>query len=336
VAIVWRGTPEQRGMPIPESSRLFPVGTALWEEGFEVEPVVYCEEASTEIRVQLGAVNGALVWVDPLTDGRTRTDLDATLREVAARGVWVGAHPDTILKMGTKRVLYETRQLGWGGDTGLYRDAAELRRFFPAKLAACGVRVLKRHRGNGGQGVWKVTALDASNVLLQEATDRDGSARETSLESFLAGCESYFEGGGSLIDQSFQPRIVEGMVRCYMCGGELVGFGRQYPLGHGDSADARNTFGLPAAKTMLEPSVQEFARLRQRLEREWTPAMQRLLGIADVALPALWDADFLFGPRDEKGRDTFVLCEINCSCVTPFPPGAPAKIAGLAARRLKS
>jgi hypothetical protein len=39
------------------------------------------------------------------------------LRDLAARGVWVSAHPDVILKMGVEDVLYRTRHLGWGTDT---------------------------------------------------------------------------------------------------------------------------------------------------------------------------------------------------------------------------
>jgi hypothetical protein len=57
------------------------------------------------------------------------------------------------------------------------------------------------------------------------------------------------------------------------------------------------------------------------------PHVQRLLEISDTQLPVLWDADFLFGPRNAAGEDTYILCEINASCVTPFPPEAPAKIA---------
>jgi len=328
IAIVWRGTPETRDAVLPESSRLFPVAQALEARGLRVRPVVYCEEASAEVRAELAACDGVLVWVDPLTDGRTRGDLDKILRAIAAEGVWVSAHPDTILKIGTKQVLYDTRNLGWGGDTELFRDAITFRRDFPKRLDASGVRVLKRYRGNGGQGVWKVTGLGGSRVRLQEATDRDGRSSESTLDAFLDHCETYFEGEGRLIDQAFQSRIVEGMVRCYMCGGTLAGFGRQYPAGYRAGADPENTFGLPAAKTMLDPSEPEFAILRDRLEHKWTPAMQRLLGIADRDLPALWDADFLFGA--EPGE--FVLCEINASCVTPFPPGAPARIADVAAR----
>jgi hypothetical protein len=37
-------------------------------------------------------------WDNPIHEGRNRANLDALLREVAARGVWVSAHPDVILK----------------------------------------------------------------------------------------------------------------------------------------------------------------------------------------------------------------------------------------------
>ncbi len=331
VAIVWRGAAAQRGEPMPRDSRLLPVLRALEAQGLYVETAIYCEEASREFREQIRRCDGVLVWVDPLTDGRDRGDLDAILRDVSTAGVWVSAHPDAILKMGTKEVLYRTRHLGWGGDTALYRSADDLRREFPARLAAGGARVLKQYRGNGGQGVWRVTLVGENAVRLQEATHRDGTATKMPLAGFLDRCERYFAGEGRLIDQAFQPRIAEGMVRCYMSGNVLVGFARQYPAA---GVAAGETFGLPAAKTMFRPDASEFQVLRTRLEHEWTPQMQQVLALDDAALPALWDADFLFGPKAESGEDSFVLCEINASCITPFPAEAPAAIAATVVRRL--
>jgi hypothetical protein len=59
--------------------------------------------------------------------------------------------------MGTKEVLHRTRTMSWGSDTALYRTAEAMRTELPSLLAA-GPRVIKRNRGNGGQGVWKVEA----------------------------------------------------------------------------------------------------------------------------------------------------------------------------------
>jgi hypothetical protein len=53
--------------------------------------------------------DGVLVWVDPLSDGRTRYQLDAMLREIASHGIWVSTHPDVTEKMGVKEVLYTTQ-----------------------------------------------------------------------------------------------------------------------------------------------------------------------------------------------------------------------------------
>ena len=54
------------------------------------------------------------------SDGRTRFQLDAMLREIASRGIWVSTHPDVTQKMGVKEVLHTTRHLGWGTDTHRY------------------------------------------------------------------------------------------------------------------------------------------------------------------------------------------------------------------------
>jgi hypothetical protein len=62
--------------------------------------------------------------------------------------------------------------------------------------------------------------------------------------------------------------------------------------------------------------------------------MMGTLGLTRDKLPALWDADFLYGPRDERGADTYVLCEINVSSVYPFPDEALAPLAAEVARRL--
>src|SRR5204863_5687091 len=130
---------------------------------------------------------------NPIHEGRNRVNLDTLLREVAARGVWVSAHPDVILKMGTKEVLHRTRTMSWGCDTALYRTAQAMRAELPARLAA-GPRVIKRNRGNGGQGVWKVEALASPRgrpmVRVLDATEE--ASKEVALNEFLEGCAEYF------------------------------------------------------------------------------------------------------------------------------------------------
>src|SRR5262249_2641433 len=120
IAMLWRGDRAMRESATPASSRLRRIFDELDKEGIEATPAVYAEEFHDEVRDQILHVDGVLVWVDPLSDGRTRVQLDPLLREVARQGIWVSSHPDTILKMGTKEVLYKTRHLGWGTDTHIY------------------------------------------------------------------------------------------------------------------------------------------------------------------------------------------------------------------------
>ena len=72
------------------------------------------------------------------------------------------------------------------------------------------------------------------------------------------------------------------------------------------------------------------------METEWTPQMMRVLDIAASSMPVLWDADFLYGPRTASGDDTYVLCEINVSAVSPFPEQAPAAVAERVLSRLRA
>ena len=168
-----------------EATRFVKVFEALTSLDMRAELAPYQDESCDDVRRQLLKVDGVLVWVNPIEDGRDRSVLDAMLREVAASGVFVSAHPDVILKLGTKEVLYRTRDIGWGCDTHLYRSMADLRRELPLRLAAGDVRVLKQYRGNGGDGVWKVrlavtqVAADAGTRLRPDIrSSRSSSARQ--------------------------------------------------------------------------------------------------------------------------------------------------------------
>src|SRR5258706_7619101 len=151
VAILYHGDRESRKNAAPEKGRFLKVFEALTALGMHAEPAVYHDDFCDEVRHQLMRVDGVLVWVNPIEGGRDRSALDAMLREIAAAGVFVSAHPDVILKLGTKEVLYTTRDLGWGCDTALYRDAAQLRREVPARLAR-GPRAVEERPGLVGAG----------------------------------------------------------------------------------------------------------------------------------------------------------------------------------------
>ncbi len=170
VAILDRGDREARLRSAPEESRFLPLFRALANLGAQPERAVYDEAFADEVHRQLVSVDAVLVWVNPLQDGRDRSALDAILREVAAAGVFVSGHPDVIAKLGTKEVLYTTRDIGWGLTLHLYRSAAQMRDELLARLVG-GARA-RAFRGNGGTGVWKVER------------ERNGTRRFPSVNSF--------------------------------------------------------------------------------------------------------------------------------------------------------
>ncbi len=227
VAIVWRGDRAARQAATAQNNRFHRIFEALERAGVAAEPAVFDEAFADEVRAQLMAADGVLVWVDPLHEGKTRAVLDPLLRDVAARGPWVSAHPDVILKMGVKEVLYRTRHLGWGADTALYRTAEEFAGLFPAKLRAAGPRVLKQNRGNGGQGVWKVEIVtdsaEAGCMVRVLHAQRGSVPDEMPLADFMARCAAYLAGDGCIVDQPFQARLPDGMIRCYMGQDKVAG-----------------------------------------------------------------------------------------------------------------
>ena len=339
VAVVWRGDREARRTATPHNNRFHRIFEELAAIGIYAEPAVFDEAFADEVRRQLLTMNGVLVWVDPLHEGKTRAVLDPLLRDVAALGPWVSAHPDVIVKMGVKEVLHRTRHLGWGTDTRLYRSAREFRDTFPECLRGAAPRVLKQNRGNAGQGVWEVELIDprpdgAPAVRVLHA-QRGSMPEDLPLAEFLARCEPYFRLDGCIVDQPFQPRLPEGMIRCYMGADRVVGFGQQFikalipPPPEGPNSEAAQ----PGPRIMHPASAEPFQALRTKVETEWTPQMMAVLGIEAESLPIIWDADFLYGPRRTSGEDTYVLCEINVSSVFAIPDQAPAEIARLVAAR---
>jgi hypothetical protein len=329
VAVVWRGDAQARAEARGETSRLKAIFAALADQGIAAEPAVWSEDLTGEVREQLLGMDGVLVWVDPISTatGERRGLLDALLREVAASGVLVSTHPDVAARMGVKDVLYTTRELGWGTDTHRYETHAAFREGFSARLAT-GPRVLKQSRGNGGIGVWRVEGAGGADVTVQEA--KGGSEPRTlPLADFVAERTADFGAAGGLVDQPFQPRHLEGMVRCYMSGDRVAGFGHQMVR-----ALAPAEAGPAGPRLYSGPEDPRFQRLRATMERDWTPGLCRRLGIAPDELPVIWDADLLLGPKSPEGDDSYVLCEINVSSVFPIPDEAPDMLAKTTLKRL--
>jgi hypothetical protein len=333
IAILYPGDYEARQNATVENNRFADLFRTLAELGADAEPAVYHPDFWQEVQQQITQVDAVLVWVNPIQDGHDRTILDQMLRDTANKGIFVSTHPDIILKMGTKEVLYQTRHMGWGSDTCLYASLDQLQQELPLRLTSGEARVLKQYRGHSGLGVWKVQlaeTVSSNNVIHGDTPVKFRHAQRGSVEEVMPLhevykiCEQYFVGSGRLIDQAYQSRLPEGMIRCYLTYDKVVGFGHQainalYPAPEGVSpAEAPQ----PGPRLYHPPSMPEFQALKQKLEQEWISELQQILDIPTAQLPIIWDADFLLGPKDVAGNDTYVLCEINVSSVAPYPESA--------------
>jgi hypothetical protein len=322
LAILYPGDRAARDRADPGESRFLSLFEAFGRAGVAAEPAVYRDEFRDEVRRQLAGVRGVLVWHNPIEGGRDRSVLDAMLREVAATGVFVSAHPDTILKLGTKDVLMSVRDLPFGSDTHRVDNLVQLARELPARLDT-GPRVLKQHRGHSGIGIWRIERR-ADRYAMRHA-QRGATEQRVDLAGLLELLAPYFDDGGHMIDQAWQPRMVEGMTRAYLVRDRVAGFGHQAIVAlHPDDEAGHPT--PPAQRLYSDANDPRFQELRHHLERSWVGMLCERTGVAPAALPLLWDSDFLLGERAAGAGEAHVLCEINVSSVSPFPDSAVAPL----------
>ena len=333
LALLYPGDRTARDRSDPAESRFAPLFDAFTAAGVQTQPAVYHDDFADEVAKQLRGVDGVLVWCNPIEAGRRRDRLDAVLRAVAQAGVFVSTHPDTILQLGTKDVLVAVRDLPFGCDAVRVDSLAQLADELPQRLQR-GARVLKQYHGHSGNGVWRVEAVTGSPRVMKVRHAARGSEEELldmpALQQRLA---PYFEpeAGGHMVDQAWQPRLVEGMVRAYLVGDRVAGFGHQtvnalYPATGG---------GPPPATTprLYHPAdLPQFQALKECLEGGWVELLRERVGLTREQLPMLWDCDFMFG----EAPGSYVLCEINVSSVSPFPPSAIGPLVAAVRARLSS
>jgi len=320
VALLYPGDRSARDRSDPDESRFAALFAAFAAAGVTAQPAVYHDDFADEVAAQLRRVEAVLVWCNPIEGGRRPDRLDTLLREVAQAGVLVSAHPDTILRLGTKDVLVEVRDLPFGSDAVRVESLGQLAAGLPDRLRA-GVRVLKQYRGHSGIGVWRVERIEGSPLLRVRHAQRGSEEERIDLAALLQRMAPYFEpaNGGHMIDQAWQPRLVDGMVRAYLVEDRLAGFGHQainalYPAQPGEAAPA------PGPRLYHDADLPQFQALRRLLETQWIAQLRERVGLTRSQLPLLWDCDFLFGEPTDGQAERYVLCEINASSVSPFPP----------------
>ena len=146
-------------------------------------------------------------------------------------------------------------------------------------------------------------------------------------------------GDGRVVDVAYQERLPDGTMRAYMAHNVVAGGGHQAINAlHSTAEPQRGVHPWQCVRQQRQRRRQKrpphrFPTLRRKLEGEWLPQLLDHLKITPDALPVLWDANFMLGPRDAGGNDTYVLCEINASSVAPYPDSATPLVARAAIQR---
>ena len=321
--------------------------------GVTATPVEYRDDAAHKIEIELcKSYDGVICWVDPVSSNEngkeeSRADcvgdgggLDQMLRRVAAKGLHVSTHPDIIHKMGTKKVLFDTRSEEWGLPNTHYHETGQnLREKLRTSLLSDKCRIIKMARGSSGQGVWRCDLIDRNKengesddllLRIQHAGD-DSIQNMVSLHDMVNRLEERMNTtGGGIIDMPFLPLVNEGIIRLYMfrdrCGGIL----HQLPLSTGHDADKSQstsypnlnvskskryqTQGLEEGKRVHPPNSPAYRSLVQTLENCWIPKLIERVALRPDAtstprdvLPVIWDIDFIHRSSDSLknvGQDT--------------------------------
>jgi hypothetical protein len=321
IAILIFGEPNSTRNAL-EEEKYNKLGLFFRENGSDIRSVLYNDGIADQLYHDLKKYDAILVWVNPIEQGNNRNKLDALLRKLSEGGCFVSAHPDVILKIGTKDVLYKTRETEFGSDVNLYNSYEDFRaRFFTSQKPPA-IRILKQYRGNGGDGVFKI---DAANIVQDKIAvthaKKGEQERILNVAGFFEEFKFFFNDGGLLIDQPWNENLINGMVRCYLSGKKVAGFGYQ-------EVNALYPNKDPGKRYYFSEDCGLFRDLRQIMENKWVPQMQKVTGTEDELLPVIWDADFFINKiNTERANEKYTLCEINVSSVSPFPESSIPYIA---------
>ena len=297
------------------------LAASLSAAGFGVESVLYHDDRASDLEMDLARFGSILVWVNPIEHGNDRKRLDELLLKLADKGVFVSTHPEIVLKIGTKKVLYTTRHMDWSADVQQYTNYDDFKKRFLVSLDKSGVRILKQYRGNGGNGVFKVRPVNTGDRKVMVAHAAANEVKTLSADDFHKEFRDYFNNEGVLLSQEWIPEISNGMVRCYLTGTRVSGFGYQESNALCPHPDEPEGVARPTSRRFyFSEYCGLFQHLRTIMETKWVPELQKVHSIPDEKMPLLWDADFFIkNVNAQENGQKYILCEINVSCVSPFP-----------------
>ncbi|AKK10501.1 Cj0069 family protein [Corynebacterium uterequi] len=324
-----------------------PIVNAIIDAGWHSEVVYYHPDNAAEIFDRVSTEFDAYISrVNPGTIPGGEKGYFELLTKLADAGLVGMSTPADMMAYGAKDALVKLNQTPLvPEDTAAYYEVEQFHETFPTSLSY-GERVLKQNRGSTGEGIWRVRLADAElaetvtpgtalplDTALKCTEAVDNKTHDYTLGEFMDFCDQYIIGdNGMLVDMRFMPRIVEGEIRILLVGPDPVFIVHKKPAEGGDSFSA--TLFSGAKYTYNKP--EEWPELLDMFEKARPVIAENLGEQGDV--PLIWTADFMLDDA-EDGSDTYVLGEINCSCVgftSELDMGIQQKVAAEAIRRVEA
>ncbi|PIE46782.1 MAG: hypothetical protein CSA42_06800 [Gammaproteobacteria bacterium] len=297
-----------------------PIVEAIQKKGWHAEVVYFRDEWADEIYDYAKEKFDA--YISRINPGNLATGEKMyfeTLRKLSDAGLVGMSHPDAMTNFGAKDALVKLADTDLvPNDTYAYYTVEEFNKTFPSSIS-WGERVLKQNRGSTGEGIWRVQIEESIDFKPGDSLPLDTKLKCTeavdnhveynTLGDFMKFCEQYIVGeNGMLVDMRFMPRIKEGEIRILLIGDKPIFVVHKKPA---DAEDAFSATLFSGAKYTYD-KPEDWAEL-MTLFNDSLPVISDKLGGFDI--PLIWTADFMLGDKDEAGNDTYVLGEINCSCV---------------------
>ncbi len=323
-----------------------PIVNAIREKGYNSEVIFFRDEWIDEIfNYVYDNADAVIVRINPGNLPNGEGKLFEMLRQLHDSDVLIMTHPNTMMRFGAKDALAKLADTDLvPEDTYSYYTVEEFEKTFP-KSISYGTRVLKQNRGSTGTGIWRVEIVDsklgeyeAGDTLPMDTVVKcteavDNHVEYSSLGKFMKFCHQYIEGdNGMLVDMRFMPRIVEGEIRILMVGENPIFVVHKKPVQEKDAFSA--TIASGAEYTYYKP--EEYRELVDKFVDAIPMISDKLGKIKNT--PIIWTGDFMLD-TDENGNDTFVLGEMNCSCVGFFSHldmGIQEKIADEVIKRVEA
>lgn len=295
-----------------------PIQKSIEDQGWNCEILFYRDDWNADKRAYIiNNFSGYISRVNPGNIPGGEQNYFSLLRDLSDNGLVGMSHPDLMVSLGAKDILYKLRDTSLvPTDTYAYYSQDEFVKQFPTSLAL-GDRILKQNRGSTGEGIWRVQSLDNNNAPGQplnlstkiKCTEaKDNHVKEYYLGDFMDFCSQYTDGSdGMLVDMQYLPRIVEGELRLLLVGD------KPFSVVHKKPADVKDAFSatlFSGAKYEYE-SPEVYGDLIKQFN-ESLPQIKNTIG--NFSSPLIWGTDFILDTNTD-GSDKYVLGEINCSCV---------------------